>query len=237
MVKHGKRYNLATDAIEEGKNYSSTEAVSLAKKCATAKFDETVELHMKTGADPRHADQMVRGVALLPHGVGKQLRTIVFCQGDAIESAKEAGADRVGNDDLIKEIEGGWLDFDVSIATPDMMGKVGKLGRILGRRGLMPNPRTGTVVQSEDIGRAVEEAKKGRVEFRLDKTAIIHVPIGKASFDEQQLLDNLSSLVDTIMRSRPSGVKGQFIRSAYLTTTMGPSVSLDVASVTTLTVE
>ncbi len=237
MVKHGKRYNAAIGVIEEGKNYSSTEAVSLAKKCATAKFDETVELHMKTGADPRHADQMVRGVALLPHGVGKQLRTIVFCQGDAIESAKEAGADRVGNDDLIKEIEGGWLDFDVSIATPDMMGKVGKLGRILGRRGLMPNPRTGTVVQSEDIGRAVEEAKKGRVEFRLDKTAIIHVPIGKASFDEQQLLDNLSSLVDTIMRSRPSGVKGQFIRSAYLTTTMGPSVSLDVASVTTLTVE
>ena len=237
MLKLGKRYNAAIDAIEEGKNYSSTEAVSLAKKCATAKFDETVELHMKTGADPRHADQMVRGVALLPHGVGKQLRTIVFCQGDAIESAKEAGADRVGNDDLIKEIEGGWLDFDVSIATPDMMGKVGKLGRILGRRGLMPNPRTGTVVQSEDIGRAVEEAKKGRVEFRLDKTAIIHVPIGKASFDEQQLLDNLSSLVDTIMRSRPSGVKGQFIRSAYLTTTMGPSVSLDVASVTTLTVE
>ena len=237
MVKHGKRYNAAIDAIEEGKNYSSTEAVSLAKKCATAKFDETVELHMKTGADPRHADQMVRGVALLPHGVGKQLRTIVFCQGDAIESAKKAGADRVGNDDLIKEIEGGWLDFDVSIATPDMMGKVGTLGRILGRRGLMPNPRTGTVVQSEDIGRAVEEAKKGRVEFRLDKTAIIHVPIGKASFDEQQLLDNLSSLVDTIMRSRPSGVKGQFIRSAFLTTTMGPSVSLDVASVTTLTVE
>ena len=237
MVKHGKRYNAAIDAIEEGKNYSSTEAVSLAKKCATAKFDETVELHMKTGADPRHADQMVRGVALLPHGVGKQLRTIVFCQGDAIESAKEAGADRVGNDDLIKEIEGGWLDFDVSIATPDMMGKVGTLGRILGRRGLMPNPRTGTVVQSEDIGRAVEEAKKGRVEFRLDKTAIIHVPIGKARFDEQQLLDNLSSLVDTIMRSRPSGVKGQFIRSAFLTTTMGPSVSLDVASVTTLTVE
>jgi large subunit ribosomal protein L1 len=237
MVKHGKRYNAAIGVIEEGKNYSSTEAVSLAKKCATAKFDETVELHMKTGADPRHADQMVRGVALLPHGVGKQLRTIVFCQGDVIESAKEAGADRVGNDDLIKEIEGGWLDFDVSIATPDMMGKVGKLGRILGRRGLMPNPRTGTVVQSEDIGRAVEEAKKGRVEFRLDKTAIIHVPIGKASFDEQQLLDNLSSLVDTIMRSRPSGVKGQFIRSAYLTTTMGPSVSLDVASVTTLTVE
>ena len=237
MVKHGKRYNAAIGVIEEGKNYSSTEAVSLAKKCATAKFDETVELHMKTGADPRHADQMVRGVALLPHGVGKQLRTIVFCQGDAIESAKEAGADRVGNDDLIKEIEGGGLDFDVSMATPDMMGKVGKLGRILGRRGLMPNPRTGTVVQSEDIGRAVEEEKKGRVEFRLDKTAIIHVPIGKASFDEQQLLDNLCSLVDTIMRSRPSGVKGQFIRSAYLTTTMGPSVSLDVASVTTLTVE
>ena len=237
MVKHGKRYNAAIDSIEEGRNYPSGEAVSLAKKSATAKFDETVELHMRTGADPRHADQMVRGVALLPHGVGKQLRTVVFCQGDAMESAKEAGADRVGNDDLIKDIEGGWLDFDVSIATPDMMGKVGRLGRILGRRGLMPNPRTGTVVPPEDIGRAVEEAKKGRVEFRLDKTAIIHVPIGKASFEEQQLLDNLSSLVDTIMRSKPSGVKGQFIRSAYLTTTMGPSVSLDVASVTTLTVE
>ena len=237
MVKRGKRYNAVIDSIEEGKNYSKDEAVSLAKKGATAKFDETVELHMRTGADPRHADQMVRGVALLPHGVGKQMRTVVFCQGDAMESAKEAGADRVGNDDLIKEIEGGWLEFDVSIATPDMMGKVGRLGRILGRRGLMPNPRTGTVVPPEDIGRAVEEAKKGRVEFRLDKTAIIHVPIGKASFDEQQLLENLASLVDTIMRSRPSGVKGQFIRSVYLTTTMGPSVSLDVASVTTLTVE
>jgi len=237
MVKHGKRYNAVIDSIEEGKDYFPDEAVSLAKKGATAKFDETVELHMRTGADPRHADQMVRGVALLPHGVGKQMRTVVFCQGDAMESAKEAGADRVGNDDLIKEIEGGWLEFDVSIATPDMMGKVGRLGRILGRRGLMPNPRTGTVVPPEDIGRAVEEAKKGRVEFRLDKTAIIHVPIGKASFDEQHLLENLSSLVDTIMRSRPSGVKGQFIRSAYLTTTMGPSVSLDVASVTTLTVE
>lgn len=237
MVKHGKRYNAVIDSIEEGKDYFPDEAVSLAKKSATAKFDETVELHMRTGADPRHADQMVRGVALLPHGVGKQMRTVVFCQGDAMESAKKAGADRVGNDDLIKEIEGGWLEFDVSIATPDMMGKVGRLGRILGRRGLMPNPRTGTVVPPEDIGRAVEEAKKGRVEFRLDKTAIIHVPIGKASFDEQQLLENLSSLVDTIMRSRPSGVKGQFIRSAYLTTTMGPSVSLDVASVTTLTVE
>jgi large subunit ribosomal protein L1 len=237
MVKRGKRYNAVIDSIEEGKNYSTGEAVSLVKKGATAKFDETVELHMRTGADPRHADQMVRGVALLPNGVGKQLRIVVFCQGDAMESAKEAGADRVGNDDLIKEIEGGWLEFDVSIATPDMMGKVGRLGRILGRRGLMPNPRTGTVVPPEDIGRAVEEAKKGRVEFRLDKTAIIHVPIGKASFDEQHLLENLSSLVDTIMRSRPSGVKGQFIRSAYLTTTMGPSVSLDVASVTTLTVE
>jgi large subunit ribosomal protein L1 len=237
MVKRGKRYNAVIDSIEEGKNYSTGEAVSLVKKGATAKFDETVELHMRTGADPRHADQMVRGVALLPNGVGKQLRIVVFCQGDAMESAKEAGADRVGNDDLIKEIEGGWLEFDVSIATPDMMGKVGRLGRILGRRGLMPNPRTGTVVPPEDIGRAVEEAKKGRVEFRLDKTAIIHVPIGKASFDEQHLLENLASLVDTIMRSRPSGVKGQFIRSAYLTTTMGPSVSLDVASVTTLTVE
>ena len=237
MVKHGKRYNAAIDSIEEGRNYPSGEAVSLAKKSATAKFDETVELHMRTGADPRHADQMVRGVALLPHGVGKQLRTVVFCQGDAMESAKEAGADRVGNDDLIKDIEGGWLDFDVSIATPDMMGKVGKLGRILGRKGLMPNPRTGTVVPAQDIPKAIDEAKKGRVEYRLDRTSLMHMPIGKASFEETQLLENLSALVENIVRARPSGVKGQFIKSAYLKTTMGPSVKLDVDRTTAIEVE
>ncbi|SVC54878.1 uncharacterized protein METZ01_LOCUS307732, partial [marine metagenome] len=181
MAKRGKRYDTAIAEIDPELSYDPKEAVSITKRNATAKFDETVELHLRTGADPRHAEQMVRGIALLPHGVGKEIRTLVFCQGDAIETAKQAGADHVGNDDVIAEIEKGWLDFDVSIATPDMMGKVSKLGRILGRKGLMPNPRTGTVVSAEDIPRAIEEAKKGRIEFRLDKSALIHAPIGKAS--------------------------------------------------------
>ena len=237
MAKRGKKYEKAASLIDRVASYSPKEAVSLAKETASANFDETVELHLRTGADPRHADQMLRGVALLPHGVGKTIRTLVFCQGEAISLARDAGADHVGNDDLIKEIENGWLEFDVSIATPDMMGKVGKLGRILGRRGLMPNPRTGTVVAMEDIPRTVQDAKKGRVEYRVDRTSLIHAPIGKVSFEESQLLENLATLVENIVRSRPSGIKGQFIRSAFLTTTMGPSVPLDVASVTALTVE
>ena len=217
--------------------YNFNDAVDIILKNKRNKINETIEITLNLGVDPRHADQMVRGVALLPHGVGKQIRTLVFCQGDAMEIAKSAGSDHVGNDDIIKEIQNGWLGFDVSIATPDMMGKVGRLGQILGRRGLMPNPRTGTVVAPEDIARAVEEAKKGRVEFRLDRSSIIHTPIGKASFEEFQLLDNLSLLVDNIIRMRPSGVKGQFLKSAYLTTTMGPSVAIDIASLTSLTVE
>ena len=237
MSKRGKRYDTAIAEIDPESPYDPKEAVSITKRNATAKFDETVELHLRTGADPRHAEQMVRGIALLPHGVGKEIRTLVFCQGDTIESAKQAGADHVGNDDVIAEIENGWLDFDVSIATPDMMGKVSKLGRILGRKGLMPNPRTGTVVSAEDIPRAIEEAKKGRVEFRLDKSALIHAPIGKASFDEDQLMENLTTLVDTILRGRPSGVKGQFLRSAFLTSTMGPSVPIDIAGIMSLRVE
>ena len=237
MAKRGKRYDTAIAEIDSESPYDPKEAVSITKRNATAKFDETVELHLRTGADPRHAEQMVRGIALLPHGVGKEIRTLVFCQGDAIETAKQAGADHVGNDDIISEIEKGWLDFDVSIATPDMMGKISKLGRILGRRGLMPNPRTGTVVSAEDIPRAIGEAKKGRVEFRLDKSALIHAPIGKASFDEDQLMENLTTLVDTILRGRPSGVKGQFLRSAFLTSTMGPSVSIDIAGIISLRVE
>ena len=180
---------------------------------------------------------MVRGVVLLPHGVGKPVRVAVFAQGEAASAANEAGADVVGDDDLIKRVEGGFTEFDVSIATPDMMGKVGRLGRILGRKGLMPNPRTGTVVQPDDIPKAVGDAKKGRVEFRLDRTSIIHVPIGKTSFEEEKLLDNLTELMDNIVRARPSGVKGQFIRSAYITTTMGPSIGMDVASATALKVE
>ena len=237
MANQGKRYKQAEALLDREHAYPPQEAVALAKQCATAKFDETVELHLRTGSDTRQADQMVRGVASLPHGVGKPIRVLVFAQGEALTLAEEAGADYAGNDDLIKQIEGGWTEFDVSVATPDMMGKVGKLGRILGRKGLMPNPRTGTVVQPEDIARSVGEAKKGRVEYRTDRTALIHVPIGKASFDEQQLLDNLTSLMDTIVRARPSGVKGEFIRSAYLTTTMGPSIQMDVASTTALKVE
>ena len=237
MPKQGKRYATAAALVEEDKGYEPLEAVALAKQTATAKFDETVELHLRTGADPRHADQMVRGVANLPHGVGKRVRVVVFTQGEAATAAEQAGAEYVGSDDIIKRIEDGWTDFEVSIATPDMMARVGRLGRILGRKGLMPNPRTGTVVQPEDIPRAVNEAKMGRVEYRVDRTALIHVPIGKASFDENQLLENLTTLIDNIMRAGPGGVKGQFIRSAYLTTTMGPSIGLDVALVTALKVE
>ncbi|MDP6402930.1 MAG: 50S ribosomal protein L1 [SAR202 cluster bacterium] len=237
MAKHGKRYQAAEALSDREAHYQPGEAIALAKKSGTAKFDETVELHIRTGADPRHADQMVRGVATLPHGVGKPIRVLVFAQGEAITAAEEAGADFAGDEDIIKKIEGGWVDFDVSIATPDVMGKVGKLGRILGRRGLMPNPRTGTVVQAEDIPRAVAEAKKGRVEYKVDRTSLIHVPIGKASFQESQLMDNMSMLLDAIVRARPSGVKGQFIRAAFLTTTMGPSVRMDVASTTALRVE
>ena len=237
MPTEGKRYAQAKALLEEERRYEPSEAVALAKEAATAKFDETVELHLTTGADPRHADQGVRGVAILPHGIGKTDRTLVFAQGEAEATARAAGADFAGGDDLIKQIEGGWVDFDVSIATPDMMGKIGKLGRILGRRGLMPNPRTGTVVQAEDIPRAVADAKKGRVEYRLDRSGLIHAPIGKASFEQDQLLDNLTTLMDNVIRARPPGVKGEFIRAAYLTTTMGPSIPMDVASASALRVE
>lgn len=223
--------------MEREARYEPEQAVQMAKQTAKAKFDETIELHLRTGADPRYADQMVRGIAVLPHGVGKPVRVLVFCQGEAETIARDAGADYVGGDDLIREIENGFLDFDVSIATPDLMGRIGRLGRILGRRGLMPNPRTGTVVQQEDIPRAVSDAKRGRVEFRLDRTGVMHVPIGKASFEEDKLMDNLTTLMDNIVRARPGGVKGQFIRAAHLTATMGPSVSVDVDRLSALRVE
>ena len=237
MASKAKRYRAAAELVDEDKEYQPEEAVALLKQVATAKFDETVELHLRTGADPRHAEQQVRGVAVLPHGVGKQVRVLVFTDGEGVTLAEQAGADFVGGDDIIKKIEGGWVDFDVSIATPDMMGKVGKLGRILGRRGLMPNPRTGTVVPAQDIPRAIDEAKKGRVEYRLDQTSLMHVPIGKASFEPEQLMGNLTTVMDHVVRARPSGVKGQFIRSAFLTSTMGPSIKLDLATVTELKVE
>ena len=237
MVKQSKRYTSAQSAIDKQKHYNIEEAVSLVKSSATAKLDETVELHVKTNADTRHAEQLVRGVVLLPHGLGKIVRVLVFAQADGAISAKDAGADFVGADDLIENIEKGWLEFDTVISTPEMMGKVGKLGRILGLKGLMPNPRTGTVVQSQDLGRAVEEAKKGKVEVKMDRTAVIHVAFGKASFEESMLVDNLNTVMDMISRSRPSAVKGQFLKSAYLTSTMGPSIALDVADLSSVKME
>lgn len=230
MTSRGKRYQEAAKIVTKETAYAPLEAIRLVKETARAKFDETVELHVRTNADPRHADQLVRGVAVLPHGIGKSIRVLAFVTGEGARISREAGADYVGDDDLIKRIEDGWLEFDVSVATPDMMGRIGRLGRVLGRRGLMPNPRTGTVVQAEDLPRVIKESKLGRVEYRMDRTAIMHMPIGKASFDEAKLLENLATLVDTIVRARPSGVKGQFIQSLHLASSMGPSVKLDVAS-------
>ena len=205
MVKRGKQYTEAAKAVEKDRLYSPGEAVDIAKQTARAKFDETVELHLRTNSDPRHADQLVRGVALLPHGLGREIRVLVFAVGEAAAAARRAGADYVGDDDLVQRIEEGWLEFDVAMATPDVMGRISRLGRVLGRRGLMPNPRAGTVVQPQDFARAIEEAKMGRVEFRLDRTAIIHVPLGKVSFDNEKLLDNFNALVDTVVKARPSG--------------------------------
>jgi large subunit ribosomal protein L1 len=228
MASHGKKYREATKSINRETAYQLGEAVELAKKAAFGSFDETVELHLRMGVDPRSADQQVRGIALLPNGLGKKVRILVFAQGEAARAAEEAGADYVGSDEVIKKIEDGWLDFDVSIATPDMMGKVGRLGKILGRKGLMPNPKSGTVVAGEDVARAITEARKGRVEFRLDRTAIIHVPIGKVSFDAARLLENLNALLEAVVKAKPSGAKGQYIKSAFLTTTMGPGIRLDL---------
>ena len=231
MEKHSKKYQEASKLVDKAKTYSAEEAIELAKEAAYAKFDETVELHLKMGVDPRSADQQVRGVILLPNGLGKKTRVLVFTQGEGVKLAEEAGADYAGADDLIKQIEGGWLEFDVSVATPDMMPKVAKLGKILGRRGLMPNPKSGTVVPPQDLARVVSEARKGRAEFRLDRTAIIHLPIGKISFDKDKLLENLAAAVEAIVKAKPSGAKGQYIRSASLSTSMGPGFKLDITSI------
>ncbi len=235
MTGRGRRYSSTIEQLDKAKAYAPEEAVDLAKQMATAKFDETVELHLRMGLDPRNASQQVRGVALLPHGLGKTVRVLVFAQGEASRIAEEAGADHVGADDLTKKIEDGWLEFDVAIATPDMMNKVGKLGRVLGRRGLMPNPKSGTVVRAEDLPRVIEDSRKGRVEFKLDRTAIIHLPLGKVSFDSDKLLGNLSTVVEAIVKAKPSGAKGQYVRSAYLTTTMGPGIKLDLRPTLALT--
>ena len=234
MVKRSKRYQDLQEKVDAEKSYSPQEAVDLLKEVSTTKFDETVEIHLRTGADPRHADQLVRGVTILPYGLGKQTRVLVFANGEAADLARQAGADYVGEDDLIQEIEKGWTDFDVGLAVPDVMSKIGRLGRVLGRRGLMPNPRTGTMVQPRDLPRIIEEAKKGRLEYRMDRTAIIHSPVGKISFPPDQLLGNTASLVDAVVKSRPAAVKGAYIRSAYLTSSMGPSIKLDLASLLAL---
>ncbi len=228
MAKHGKKYQEAAKLVEAGKLYSPQEAIALAKQASFAKFDETVELHFRLGVDPRHADQQVRGVASLPNGLGKPVRVLVFTQGEGDKIARDAGADHVGADDMVKQIEGGWLEFDVAIATPDMMPKIGKLGKILGRRGLMPNPKSGTIVSTEDLPKAIDEVRKGRIEFKVDKTALIHLPIGKVSFSEDKLYQNLSSVVEAISSARPSGAKGQFIRGVSLATSMGVGIKLDL---------
>lgn len=228
MRKHGKRFTEALKQVDRTRLYEPREALELLKKLAFAKFDETVEVHIRTGLDPRHADQIVRGSAVLPHGTGRTQRVLVFAQGEKAREAEAAGADYVGGEELAKKIQEGWLDFDVAIATPDMMGMVGRLGRILGPRGLMPNPRTGTVTM--DVGRVVREVKAGRVEFRVDKTGVLHAPIGKVSFSVDALAENLGALVDAVIRAKPSGAKGQYLRSITVTSTMGPGLKLDLGA-------
>ncbi|MGD9092556.1 MAG: 50S ribosomal protein L1 [Anaerolineales bacterium] len=228
MPKRGKKYLAAAAKLDREKSYSPDEAVALAKETSPTSFDATVEVHMRLGVDPRHADQQVRDVVVLPHGLGRSVRVVVFAQGEGASLAREAGADIVADDDeVINKIQGGWTDFDVAIATPDMMGKVGRLGRVLGPRGLMPNPKAGTVIQAEDIPRVVEETKAGRVEFRTDKTANLHVPIGKVSFKEDHLYDNMVVLMDSVKKARPPAAKGTYIQRVTLTTTMGPGIKVD----------
>lgn len=228
MAQVGKKYAESIKLVDREKAYGPREALELASQAAYVKFDETVELHLRLGVDPRHADQQVRGVVLLPNGLGKPIRVLVFTQSEGLKIAEDAGADYVGGDDLVKKIEEGWLDFDVALATPDMMGKVGKLGKILGRRGLMPNPKSGTIAPSQDLPRLIQDARKGRVEFKLDRTGIIHVPIGKLSFGTDKLLENLTSLVDAVVRAKPSGAKGQYVRSMSVASSMGPGIRLDL---------
>lgn len=227
-MKRGKKYIEAAKQIQRNNLYEKEEAIALVKKLATAKFDETVELHIRTGCDGRHADQQIRGAVVLPHGTGKSVRILVFAKNAKADEAKAAGADFVGGDELIPRIQNeGWLDFDVVVATPDMMGIVGRLGRILGPKGLMPNPKAGTVTM--DVTKAINDIKAGKIEYRLDKTNIIHVPIGKASFEEEKLADNFQTLIDAILKARPAAVKGQFIKSVTMTSTMGPGIKINPA--------
>jgi large subunit ribosomal protein L1 len=227
MSKRGKKYQEALNQVDRTRYYSPEEAVGLAKRTSYVNFDATMEVHIRLGVDPRHADQQVRSVVLLPHGLGKEVRILVFAEGEAEKIAQEAGADYVGSDDLVKQIQDGWLDFDVAISIPQMMGKVGRLGRILGPRGLMPNPKAGTIVPAEHLPRVIKEARLGRVEFRVDKTANLHVPIGKASFPTEKLLDNMAALFEAVKKAKPASAKGQYVRKITLATTMGPGIKLD----------
>ena len=225
-MQRGKRYNEAAKAIDKTMQYEVADAIALAKKSAVAKFDETIEAHIRTGCDGRHADQQIRGAVVLPHGTGKTVRVLVFAKNEKIDEALKAGADYAGGEELIPKIQNeGWFEFDVVVATPDMMGVVGRLGRVLGPKGLMPNPKAGTVTM--DVAKAIADIKAGKIEYRLDKTNIIHVPVGKASFTDEQLQDNFQTLIDAIVKARPSAVKGQFLKSVTLTSTMGPGVKLN----------
>ena len=229
MTKHGKKYVAAAAKVEIDRLYQPLEALQLARDTSPTKFDATVEVHLRLGVDPKHADQQVRDTVLLPRGLGKTVRVLAFAEGEAARAALEAGADYIGDDEVIKRIQEGWLEFDATVATPEMMGKVGKsgLGRILGTRGLMPNPKAGTVVAAADLARAINELKAGRVEFRLDRTANLHVPIGKVSFEAGKLYDNLGALMEAIKKARPAGAKGTYIRKITVTTTMGPGIRVD----------
>ena len=227
-MKHGKKYVEAAKNIDRSVQYEADEAIALVKKTAVAKFDETIELHLRTGCDGRHAEQQIRGAVVLPNGTGKTVKVLVFAKGDKVAEAEAAGADYVGGDELIPKIQNdGWLDFDVVVATPDMMGVVGRLGKVLGPKGLMPNPKAGTVTM--DVTKAINDIKAGKIEYRLDKTNIIHCPIGKASFTEEQLSQNLNTLLEAILKAKPSSLKGQYLKSITLTSTMGPGVKVSVA--------
>ena len=227
-MKHGKKYAEAAKLVDRATSYEPAEAIALVKKTATAKFDETVEVHIRTGCDGRHAEQQIRGAVVLPNGTGKTVRVLVFAKGDKIAEAEAAGADHVGGDELIPKIQNeGWLDFDVVVATPDMMGVVGRLGKVLGPKGLMPNPKAGTVTM--DVAKAIADIKAGKIEYRLDKTNIIHCPVGKASFSEEKLTENFNALMEAIVKAKPSALKGQYLRSISLSTTMGPGVKVSTA--------
>jgi large subunit ribosomal protein L1 len=228
MAKHGRKYTEAFEKVDRDNKYTPLEAVTLAKELAYAKFDETVELHVRLGVDPRHADQIVRDLVNLPHGLGKTVKVLVFAQGEDAAAAREAGADYIADgDELINKIKDGWFDFDIAIATPNMMGKVGVLGPVLGPRGMMPNPKAGTMIPGEDLPRVIEQSKAGRIEYRVDKTANIHVPIGKVSFSAEQLHDNMSALMESLVGNRPASTKGVYIKKVVLATSMGPGIIVD----------